>query len=659
MASMKDFFSNLFGNRRKQNVGRSAVVQPKQPATRPYLQRQREEELYKPGDMIAGKYEVHRKLGKGGFGIVYLVYDREVKGIYALKTFRDEFLPDATAREAFKKEALLWVNVEAHPFILVANWVEEFSGRLFICMDYIPPDERGRVSLQDYVLHSRGPLDIEQVLEWAVEFCYGMEHANAHGIKCHRDIKPLNILITPDGILKITDFGLAAGAVVAWRGGTSLASVSADGRPGCSLMQAEGKVCCGTPGYIAPEVYRGEGADVRSDIYSFGCVLWQMAKGSPVSPFHAYEVQYRGDERAYIKEYQQKVYEKQKAGRVPAVNNQLQPVIEQCLMFTPSRRYKDFQQLRLELGPIFERLAGRRVSIPKTGEKTAAFWIKKGFSFDSLGWYEEAIDCHNKAIEIDPLNATIWNNKGTSFAHLGRYQEAVDCYDKAIDIFPREAGFWNNKGNSLGDLGRYNEAISCFDKAIEIDRRDAPAWYSKGSILASLGRYQEAIDCCNNAIEIEARYAHAWTVKGNSFLYLGCYDEAIDCFNKTVEIEPLDAGTWNNKAGGLLLRGRYQEAIDCSNRAIEIKPTYAKAWTNKGSSLASLGRYQEAIDCYNKAIEFELRNAEAWFNKAFIEDKIGNWRDAAKSYRSFIDCAPSQFAQKIAHARQRLTELEK
>jgi tetratricopeptide (TPR) repeat protein len=105
------------------------------------------DDLYKKGDFIGGEYEVRGTLGKGGFGHVYLVRHCKTGVVFALKTFRDEFLDDPKARDAFKKEALLWVNLEDHPFILSATVVVEISGRLFVFMKYIAPDAQGRSNL--------------------------------------------------------------------------------------------------------------------------------------------------------------------------------------------------------------------------------------------------------------------------------------------------------------------------------------------------------------------------------------------------------------------------------------------------------------------------------------------------------------------------------
>jgi serine/threonine protein kinase len=458
-------------------------------AVRRDASRQEAAELYKKGNVIDGKYEIHRALGKGGFGVVYLAYDREKKEVCALKTFRDELLADVAAREAFKKEAFLWVNLEEHPFILAARWVLEVSGRLFVEMDYVVPDAHGRVSLADYLARAGGPLDAGQTLKWAVQFCLGMEHAQARGIKCHRDIKPANILITQNGTLKISDFGLAAAAEMAWRGtggrGGSLITGGAEGPFGLSLMQTGGKARCGTPGYMAPEVYRGDGADIRSDIYSFGLVLWQMATGSRAPPF---VVPYRGDLEGYLRQ----IYEQQVTGRVPGVDGFLGPVLERCLRPKPAERYGSFGELRRALEPVLERKTGKKLEVPQLGEKTAAFWNNKGGSLNALGRHEEALVCYNQALAIDPRDALAWNSKGNALADLVRRDEAISCYDQALAIDPRGVRAWYNKGNALAASGRYEEAISCYDRALAIDPRLAWAWRNKALSEEALGRKREA-----------------------------------------------------------------------------------------------------------------------------------------------------------------------
>ena len=95
------------------------------------------------------------------------------------------------------------------------------------------------------------------------------------------------------------------------------------------------------------------------------------------------------------------------------------------------------------------------------GNSTAKEWIEKGYVLNDQGKYLEAIECFNKALEIDPEYAEAWNNKGISLRKLGRYEEAIECYDKALEINPRLAESWHNKGIALNELGRYHEAQKC------------------------------------------------------------------------------------------------------------------------------------------------------------------------------------------------------
>ena len=164
-------------------------------------------EKFKKGDFIGQKYEVFDVLGEGGFGIVYLVYSHETKSAYALKTFRDEYIEDIKTRERFRKEAQVWIDLERHPYLVRASFVDEISGRLYIAMEHIASDEPGMNTLDGFL--RRRPPDLAQSLRWAIQFCHGMEYAYSKGVKAHRDIKPANIMIDQNKTVKIADFGLA------------------------------------------------------------------------------------------------------------------------------------------------------------------------------------------------------------------------------------------------------------------------------------------------------------------------------------------------------------------------------------------------------------------------------------------------------------------
>ena len=119
-------------------------------------------------------------------------------------------------------------------------------------------------------------------------------------------------------------------------------------------------------------------------------------------------------------------------------------------------------------------------------------WVTKGNSLSQLERHEEAIECYDKAIRIDPENYDAWFNKGNSLVKLERHEEAIECYDKAIRIDPEDYDTWLNKGNSLAELERHKEAIECYDEAIRLDSENYYAWRYKGYSLAKLERHEES-----------------------------------------------------------------------------------------------------------------------------------------------------------------------
>lgn len=597
---------------------------------------------YKKGDVIGQKYEVHGVLGAGGFGIVYLVYSHETKEAYALKTFQDKFLADAQTRERFRKEASVWVDLERHPYIVRAHLVDEIAGRLFIGLEYIAPDEQGLNSLDGYLL--RRPPDLAQSLRWAIQFCFGMEYAYSKGVRCHRDIKPANIMVGSDKAVRITDFGLA-GVLGMSRAVSGIKLNTQQGTVGLSGRTAEGTVL-GTPEYMPPEQFTDAAScDERSDVYSFGIVLFQMAAGGAL-PFAAPARTFS----AWHKVHSDAVR--------PVLQSPLSPIIARCLEREPGKRYQGFKELREVLEPLLRRQIGETVRLPRPSTLEAWEWTNKGISLGRLGRHAEAIQCHDKALKLDPRLAAAWGNKGTSLHFLCPGEEAIRCFDRALELDPRNVHAWTGKGNCLGSMGQCEKAVRCFDKALELDPRRVEAWYNKGIALGSLGQSDEAIRCFDEALELDPREARAWYNKGVILANLGRPEEAIACFDLALRLDPRDAEAWYNKGASLGSLGQDEEAIRCYDEALGLDPRLAVAWNNKGVSLGILGLHEEAIRCWDRALELDPSFALARYAKGLALEELGRRQDAVLTYRQFIALAPAQFAEDVADAQQRISELE-
>jgi serine/threonine protein kinase/TolB-like protein/Tfp pilus assembly protein PilF len=211
-----------------------------------------------------GHYKVKRLLGRGGMGEVYLAEDCVLERPVALKFIADGFVGDGWAREQLMREARAVARLE-HSNICAVYGVDEADGHSFIVMQYVEGETLSS-------LLRRGPLGVERSLDLATQMVGALSAAHERGV-VHGDIKPHNIIVTADGQVKVLDFGLAK--FVRQRSGAE-----GEGDPGQTLQAG---AVVGTPAYMSPEQTRGEDLDQRSDIFSFGVILYEMLAGD--NPF--------------------------------------------------------------------------------------------------------------------------------------------------------------------------------------------------------------------------------------------------------------------------------------------------------------------------------------------------------------------------------------
>jgi len=207
-----------------------------------------------PGQMLGNRYEVKGVLGVGGMGVVYKAHDRELGETVAIKTLKRELLGDTSALERFKSEIKLARRI-SHRNVVRTHDLGEVGGMYYITMEFV----EGK-SLKD-LIRERGRLPAAAVVPIAKQLCRALEVAHEEGV-IHRDIKPQNMVVHADGVLKVMDFGIARLAT----------------RPAESGHTQAGMVV-GTPEYMSPEQLLGDELDGRSDIYATGCVLYECLTG--------------------------------------------------------------------------------------------------------------------------------------------------------------------------------------------------------------------------------------------------------------------------------------------------------------------------------------------------------------------------------------------
>jgi tetratricopeptide (TPR) repeat protein len=384
-----------------------------------------------------------------------------------------------------------------------------------------------------------------------------MEYVSSKGIRCHRDVKPANIMINQGKTVRITDFGMA-GALGPTQAVSGIKLNIQQGTVGLSGKTMEG-TGFGTPTHMPPEQFTDAAScDERSDVYSFGVVLYQMASGGQY-PFLARLP--ADDSEAEKARFWREMHHLHARAPMPGLNSPLSPIIQRCMQKEPSERYQSFKDARGNLDSLLRYLTGEVISPPESNVLAAWEWTNKGLSLDSLGHYKEAILCCDKALELDPRLAVAWSNRGSNLNSLGCYHEAIRCFDKALEVDPLDVKPWNNKGLSLNSLGRYVEAIRCYDKALELDPRCAAPWNNKGKSLACLGRNEEAVRCHDTALELDPQNTAAWVNKGGILDGLERYESAIRCYDKALELDPQYAVAWYNRALAQEELGRRQDAV--------------------------------------------------------------------------------------------------
>jgi serine/threonine protein kinase len=298
------------------------------------------------------QYEILTPIGAGGMGEVYRARDTRLGRDVAIKVLPDDLRRDPERLERFRREARLLAQLN-HPHVATVHGLEEVNGKALLVMELVEGE-----TLAERI--ARGPIPIEPGIQIFLQLAEGLEAAHERGI-VHRDLKPANVMIRPDGEVKILDFGLAKTLTAeALSGETSQSSTLTRGTALGTIL--------GTASYMSPEQARGKDVDKRTDIWAFGCCLYEALTGRKA---------FAGETASDI------------IGGVlrddpdwRLVAPRIAPLVRRCLRKDPRARLRDIGDARLEL--LEPSVTPPR---PNRGRPSVVPWILFGLSAAAAAWF--------------------------------------------------------------------------------------------------------------------------------------------------------------------------------------------------------------------------------------------------------------------------------
>jgi len=401
---------------------------------------------WQPGDVVLGLYDVAGLLGQGGMGRVYRVHHRGWGVDLAVKVPLKKALEAAGGVEAFEREAETWVNLPLHPHMVSCYYVRRLEGIPRVFAEFVDGGTLGDA------IRLRRLATLDAILDVAVQFAWGLHDAHEQGL-VHRDIKPANVMITADGVAKVTDFGLA---------GARIAPASLMTGTGDTTAMAAGGAG-GTPAYMSPEQWSGQPLSRRTDVWSWGLSLleafigdrtWQVGPAGPRALEDAVQ-----------------------AGAVeglPAIPPVVAALLRRCFTADPDGRPHTMAEAADTLIAVYEAETGRSYprARPTTGRQTAATLNNRAVSLLDLGRGDADL-LWSQALAAEPQHLESSYNQALQAWLQGRHGDTdlLSRVEEALRATSGSARGLHLLGGLLIGLGEFKRAASVLGDAT---RRGSP-----------------------------------------------------------------------------------------------------------------------------------------------------------------------------------------
>lgn len=612
-------------------------------------------------------YKILNKLGEGGMGVVYKAQDTRLDRLVAIKFLPHHLSSSQENKERFVQEARAAAALN-HPNILNVFDIADQDGKMFFVMEYV----EGK-TLKSHIssLKAGNGVPVRQSIDWAIQIAHGLKAAHGKSI-VHRDIKPENIMLTKDGLPKITDFGIAK-----LKSGTGLT------RTGTSL---------GTLAYMSPEQAQGTAADQRSDLWSLGVVLFEMLTS---------DLPFKAEHEAallYLIVNEKPPVPSALDRKIP---QQVDVVVKKMLEKDPELRYQSADELIRTL----EKTRGEIDSAAATVRTKAIAVLPfdnissdKENDYFSDGLTEELIINLSRLKDMSVISRTttmqykgakkdirtIGRELGARYIMEGsvrKFQDNLRIAVQLIDVDTDTQLWAESYKGKLADVFDIQEQVSKqivdalmlklspTEKVVLTKRStthpEAFDCYLRARNFLyrrTKSNIQFAIQLFQKAIELDPRYAAAYAGLGESYATFHLdyetkdvwIERAIEASLKALMYDPASAEAYTALGLAYFSRKSLEEALVATMKAIELDPNSFTAYWILGRIYYTTDRYEEALRQLEKAVKINPDFHTAYGLLRMIYERLGDKEHLEEITKTLLDIFPRYLSQHPDDARSHI-----
>ena len=568
-----------------------------------------------------GSYQIVSLLGTGGMGEVYQAQDTKLRRDVAIKVLPSAFLNDPERLSRFQREARMLASLN-HPNIATIHGLEQADGVNYLVMELVPGE-----TLAERL--KTGPMKVEEALKVASQIAEALETVHKKGV-IHRDLKPANVKVTPEGRVKVLDFGLAKASAVE-------SAVDLSQAPTLTGLASEEGRILGTPAYMSPEQARGKAVDKRTDIWAFGCVLYELLTGR-----QAFRAETLSDTIVAILEREPDWQE------LPVETpTRIRDLLGRCLMKDSSRRLRDLGEACVVIEAFDDPVPPRSVAVEENRDERGQLgmlWkvivpaavVFVGLAVGGYFYFHRT----PKLTDKDTIVLADFDNKTGDPVFDDTLREGLSIelqQSPFLSLIPDQ-----QVQRTLALMGQPKEARLTREIAQQVCERTGSAAVLEGSI-ASLGSQYilglRARNCRTGSVldQEQVQAARREDVPNSLSRIARRFRTRIGESLATVEkhSKPLEEATTSSlealKAYTTAMQLDSVAGIPLFRRAIEIDPKFAMAYANLGLDYSDIG--ESVLSAENTRKAWELRDRVSDQEKFFIDftnqrEVTGNLEDA-------------------------------